>query len=37
MINGGDTGPVAARLREALLSLQHGESKDTHGWMHRIV
>ncbi len=36
-INGGETGPVAARLRAALLSLQHGQSDDVHQWMHRII
>jgi branched-chain amino acid aminotransferase len=33
----GETGPVAAKLREILLNLQHGLAKDTHGWMKRIV
>ena len=36
-INKGETGPVAARLREALLNLQHGLVPDTHGWMKKIV
>jgi len=36
-INGGQTGPVAARLREVLLDLQHGRVPDTHGWMKKIV
>ena len=36
-INKGETGPVAAKLREALLNLQHGISPDTHGWMTKIV
>ena len=36
-INKGETGPVAARLREALLNLQHGLAPDTHGWMKKIV
>ena len=36
-INGGETGPVAAKLRATLLALQHGESPDTHGWMHRVI
>lgn len=36
-INGGGTGPVAARLREHLLNLQHGVAPDTHGWMHPVV
>ena len=36
-IHHGETGPVAARLREALLNLQHGVTPDTHGWMVKIV
>ena len=35
-INGGHTGPVAQRLRDALLNLQHGLAPDTHGWMHEV-
>jgi branched-chain amino acid aminotransferase len=36
-INKGETGPVAAKLREILLNLQHGLTPDTHGWMKKIV
>lgn len=36
-INHGETGPVAAKLRETLLNLQHGIAADTHGWMTKIV
>jgi branched-chain amino acid aminotransferase len=36
-INKGETGPVAAKLRETLLNLQHGITPDTHGWMTKIV
>jgi branched-chain amino acid aminotransferase len=36
-IHNGETGPVAAKLREALLNLQHGLAKDSHGWMKKIV
>ena len=36
VVNGGETGPVAARLREALLNLQHGLTEDTHGWLHPV-
>lgn len=36
-IHGGTTGPVAARLREVLLNIQHGLAPDTHGWMQKIV
>jgi branched-chain amino acid aminotransferase len=36
-VNKGETGPVAARLRETLLNLQHGLVPDPHGWMKKIV
>ncbi len=35
-IHGGETGPVASRLRAALLDIQHGRVPDTHGWMHAV-
>ena len=35
-IHGGTTGPIAAQLREALLSLQHGVGPDPHGWVHPV-
>lgn len=35
-VNQGETGPVATRLRECLLKLQHGHDPDLHGWMHRV-
>lgn len=35
-VNGGETGPVASRLREALLNLQHGVDPDPNGWMHQV-
>jgi branched-chain amino acid aminotransferase len=35
-IHGGETGPVATRIRETLLNIQHGLSPDRHGWMHRV-
>ena len=37
LVNGGETGPVASKLREALLNIQHGISPDTHGWMHKVL
>ena len=37
VVNRGETGPVAAKLRETLLNIQHGLAPDTHGWMKRIV
>lgn len=36
-VNGGQTGPVAMRIRERLLAIQHGTAPDTHGWMHRVL
>jgi branched-chain amino acid aminotransferase len=36
-IRDGETGPVARKLREILLNLQHGLTPDTHGWMKKIV
>jgi branched-chain amino acid aminotransferase len=36
-INRGETGPVASRLREALLDVQYGRAPDRHGWLHRVV
>jgi branched-chain amino acid aminotransferase len=36
-MNKGETGPVAAKLRETLLNIQHGLSKESHGWMKQIV
>ena len=35
-IHGGEPGPIAARVRETLLSIQHGLAPDRHGWMHRV-
>lgn len=35
-IHNNETGPVAARLREQLLNLQHGVVPDTYGWMHTV-
>jgi branched-chain amino acid aminotransferase len=36
-INGGESGPVATRIREKLLDIQYGKVPDQHGWMHRVV
>ncbi len=36
-INDGQTGPIASRLRSALLDLQHGHAPDPHGWVHRVL
>ncbi len=35
-IGGGETGPVATKLREILLNIQHGRAADRHGWMHLV-
>lgn len=35
-ISGGEAGPVAAELRERLLSIQHGHASDAYGWMHPV-
>ncbi|MCC6216921.1 MAG: branched-chain amino acid aminotransferase [Polyangiaceae bacterium] len=35
-VGGGEPGPVASRLRDALLAIQHGTAPDPHGWMHRV-
>ncbi|MFZ5889752.1 MAG: branched-chain amino acid aminotransferase [Myxococcota bacterium] len=36
-VHGGETGPVAMRIRDHLLAIQHGNAPDTHGWMHRVL
>jgi branched-chain amino acid aminotransferase len=36
-IHQGETGPVATRLRKALLDMQHGHAPDTRGWMRTVV
>ncbi|MNT77181.1 Branched-chain-amino-acid aminotransferase [compost metagenome] len=35
-VGDGDVGPVASRLKSALLDIQQGRAPDTHGWMERI-
>lgn len=35
-ITGDQNGPVTTRLREALVSLQYGNSADPYGWVRRI-
>ncbi len=37
LVNDGQTGPVAQRLRDTLLAVQHGTLPDTHGYMHRVL
>lgn len=36
-VHAGETGPVAAQLRKALLDIQHGVSPDLHSWCHRVL
>ena len=36
LVNNGETGPVAQKLRDALLAVQHGTAPDVHGFMHRV-
>jgi branched-chain amino acid aminotransferase len=35
--SGDQIGPVAGRIRTALLDVQYGRAEDTHRWMHRLV
>ncbi len=36
--DGGDRiGPVAGRIRSALLDVQYGRAEDVHGWMTRLA
>jgi branched-chain amino acid aminotransferase len=32
----GETGPLTAAVRKALVDVQYGRSPDTHGWMTRV-
>ncbi|HEV8550299.1 MAG TPA: branched-chain amino acid aminotransferase [Polyangiaceae bacterium] len=36
-IHGGESGPVATRIRNALLDIQYGRTADKYGWMHRVA
>ncbi len=36
-VHHGETGPVASKLRKALLDIQHGHAADPHGWMRAVV
>jgi branched-chain amino acid aminotransferase len=36
-VGDGGTGPVTARLRQALLDIQTGTGPDLHGWRHTLV
>ena len=35
-VGNGDVGPHTRKLRERLVSIQRGESRDTHGWTQRV-
>jgi branched-chain amino acid aminotransferase len=35
-ISQGQTGPIAAEFRRALLDIQYGRAPDRYGWMHRV-
>ena len=35
-VDDGHEGPVAKKLREALMAIQHGTAPDTHGWMVKV-
>jgi len=35
-IHGRESGPIALKIRETLLSIQHGNLPDRHGWMHSV-
>ncbi|WP_026418203.1 branched-chain amino acid aminotransferase [Actinoalloteichus caeruleus] len=37
LVGDGGTGPVTARLRDRLTSLQRGLSPDPHGWMRTLA
>jgi branched-chain amino acid aminotransferase len=36
-VTGGRSGPVTARLREALLAIQRGQAPDPHGWTREVT
>ncbi len=36
-VGDGGTGPVTARLRQALLDIQTGVAPDRHGWVHPLA
>ena len=35
-VGSGEVGPHTRKLRERLVSIQRGESRDTHGWTKRV-
>jgi branched-chain amino acid aminotransferase len=36
VVGNGEVGPETRRLRAALVAIQQGEVKDTHGWLKRV-
>jgi branched-chain amino acid aminotransferase len=36
-VGDGQAGPVAMRLRELLLGIQHGTAPDPHGWRYELL
>jgi len=37
VMSDGKNGPVAMKLRQKLVDIQHGLAPDTHGWMHTVA
>lgn len=37
VVNGGNIGPLAQRLYDAITAIQYGEAEDPFGWMERVV
>ncbi len=35
-VHDGESGPVATKLRDTLLGIQHGELPDPYGWIHKV-
>ena len=33
----GEAGPMATKIREALLAIQKGKAEDKRGWMTRLA
>jgi branched-chain amino acid aminotransferase len=36
VVGDGTPGALTMALRSALLDIQHGRVRDTHGWLHRV-
>jgi branched-chain amino acid aminotransferase len=36
VVGSGDVGPETRRLRSALVAIQQGDVRDTHGWLRRV-